>query len=61
MPHEEFLHIALDLFGESWAYEISKRLNLNIRTVQRFASGKREVPDAVAGILRFWAGANNGQ
>lgn len=59
MTTEDFLIHANELFGENWAYEISKRLSINVRTVQRYGSGRREVPDAIAGILLFWKGARN--
>lgn len=59
MQHTEFLIIARKLFDESWAFEISRRLSINIRTVKRWGSGSRPIPKAVAGIMRFWAGSAN--
>ena len=59
MQSEEFLAIALELFGEGWAYELHKRLQINIRTVKRWGSGVRPVPPAVAGMMLFWQGARH--
>lgn len=59
MQHDEFITIARKLFDDSWAYEISRRLAINVRTVKRWGSGQRPIPEAVAGIMRFWIGAQN--
>lgn len=54
MSTAEFLGIAFTLFGDGWAYQIHKRLGINIRTIQRMGSGKKEIPEGIAAIMRFW-------
>lgn len=55
MTHDEFLSIALRIYGETWAKEISNRLGIKLRTVQRWGSGARSIPDGVAAVMRFWS------
>lgn len=54
MTHDDFLSIALRVYGDAWAKEISRRLGIKLRTVQRWGSGAREIPDGVSGIMHFW-------
>lgn len=54
MTPDDFLSIALRVYGETWAKEISKRLGINIRTVQRWGTGARDIPEGVAAVMRFW-------
>lgn len=53
MAPNEFLSIGIDLYGEDWANELSNRTGLNRRTIQRMATGHKDIPQAVAGLIFY--------
>lgn len=54
MQPDEFLDIALEIYGERWPSEIAYRLRIDKGTVKKYAKGKMAIPNEVAGIMRYW-------
>ena len=54
MQPDEFLEIALEVYGDRWPSEIAHRLRIDKSTVKKYAHGKLTIPPAVAGVMRFW-------
>jgi hypothetical protein len=40
------------LFGTDWRPPMAKLLNVNLRTLQRWANGQNEIPDGIAVMVR---------
>lgn len=43
--------IGIRILGSTWMHELSKKLSVNLRTVQRWNAGTMEIPDMV--LLEF--------
>lgn len=52
MTPEEFTRKMHETFGTaSWSYELSKRTNINARTLERMGLGERPIPAEVARMV----------
>jgi hypothetical protein len=49
----EFKRLCEALYGEGWVAKASKEFGISDRTVGRYASGEKETPDEVLGILKL--------
>tara|TARA_R100000655_G_scaffold7725_4_gene20578 strand:- start:375 stop:596 length:222 start_codon:yes stop_codon:yes gene_type:complete len=45
MTPELFKKAGAALFGERWHHPLAEALGVNPRSIQRFASGSRDIPD----------------
>lgn len=48
MTAPEFAAAGEYLFGDSWQSQLARLLDVNLRTVQRWAAGQNPVPDHAA-------------
>lgn len=56
MSAPEFCEIGSRLFGERWIYRLSIKFDISTKTIGRYASGKKPIPEAIAGIMHFMDG-----
>ena len=52
MTSSEMRGIGHELFGDHWQGTLARALDVNPRTIRRWASGEIEIPDAVADEIR---------
>lgn len=59
MSPDEFRLFSIDIFGDSWVDNLCLCLRVKRRTVLRWASGERQIPDEVKAIIGFWIKGRN--
>ena len=56
MTPAAFITAGRVMFGGCWHGELADALQVSSRTVSRWASGQRQIPDNIPGELRYIAG-----